>query len=278
MPALENRTPVTVSPASGGAVRVLQITDPHLMADTDGTLLGVRTRDSLDAVVQCARTRFGNPDLLLATGDLAQDASEAAYHEFARQVSVFGCPVSWVAGNHDDSDLLTEIAGYYRAASRHMLAGQWQVIMLDSAVRGKVHGFLEDAELAFLEEALSAYPDRPALVSLHHHPVDIDTQWMSTIGLTNRDDFWRVIDRFSNVRAVLWGHIHQDLDQYRGDVRLLATPSTCIQFEAGSTDFSVEALAPGFRWLELGSDGTLDTGVVRATDFHYDLDTDSNGY
>lgn len=278
MSALEHRTPVTVGSANGTTARVLQITDPHLMADTEGTLLGVRTRDSLDAVVQCASRQYGHPDLLLATGDLAQDASETAYHEFARQVSVFGCPESWVAGNHDDSELLTEIAGHYRAASRHIFVGQWQVIMLDSAVRGEVHGFLSPEELSFLEEALSAHPDRPALVSLHHHPVDIGTQWMNDIGLANRDEFWRIIDRFSNVRAVLWGHIHQDLDLYRGDVRLLATPSTCIQFEAGSQDFSVEALAPGFRWLDLGSDGTLETGVVRAMDFHYDLDTDSNGY
>jgi Icc protein len=77
---------------------------------------------------------------------------------------------------------------------------------------------------------------------------------------------------------VLWGHIHQHLDLYRGDVRLLATPSTCIQFQAGSDDFAVEPLAPGFRWLDLHSDGTLDTGVERATDFQYQLDTDSNGY
>lgn len=278
MPALQHRSPVTVSPASGRAARVLQITDPHLMADEGGSLLGVRTRDSLNAVVQCARRNYGNPDLLLATGDLAQDASEAAYHEFARQVSVFGCPESWVAGNHDDSKLLTEVAEQYQAAGRHMLVGQWQVVMLDSSVKNEVYGHLGPDELAFLEEALAAYPDRPTLVSLHHHPIDIDTEWMNSIGLTNRDDFWRVVDRFDNVRAVLWGHIHQDMDLYRGDVRLLATPSTCIQFEAGSTDFSVEPLAPGYRWLELRSDGVIDTGVVRATDFRYELDTDSDGY
>lgn len=278
MPAQDHRSPVEVSPANGRAARVLQITDPHLMADTGGSLLGVRTRDSLDAVVKCARQHYGQPDLLLATGDLAQDASETAYHEFARQVSVFGCRGSWVAGNHDDSELLTEIAQHYRSAGRHLLVGQWQVIMLDSAVKGQVHGYLEPDELAFLEDALATYPGRPALISLHHHPVELETQWMNPIGLTNREAFWSIIDRFENVRAVLWGHIHQDLDLYRGDVRLLATPSTCIQFEAGSTDFSVERQAPGFRWLDLGSDGTIDTGVVRATDFRYDLDTDSTGY
>lgn len=278
MPALEQRSPVSVSPADGRVARVTQITDPHLMADASGTLLGVRTRDSLEAVVRCASQRHGGTDLLLATGDLAQDASDVAYHEFARQVSVFDCAHSWVAGNHDDSPLLNRIAAQYRAAGRHLLVGGWQVVVLDSSVQGQVHGYLDEEELAFLQGALSAYPDRPALVSLHHHPIEIRTEWMNPIGVANRDAFWEVIDRHPQVRAVLWGHIHQDLDDRRGDVRLLATPSTCIQFEAGSDDFSVEPLAPGFRWLDLHSDGTLDTGVVRATDFRFELDTQSSGY
>ncbi len=33
------------------ALRVLQLTDPHLMADPAGELLGVNTRESLDAVI-----------------------------------------------------------------------------------------------------------------------------------------------------------------------------------------------------------------------------------
>lgn len=278
MPAFEQRSSLSVKPADDRVARVLQITDPHLMADPSGTLLGVRTRDSLEAVIERARGYGPAPDLLLATGDLAQDASEAAYDEFARQVSVFGCPQSWIAGNHDDSERLARVARRYRAAGRHLLVGDWQVVMLDSSVPGKVHGHVPGEELAFLEEALSACPDRPALVCLHHHPIEIDTEWMRAIGVDNRDAFWSVIDRFPQVRAVLWGHIHQELDQYRGNVRLLATPSTCIQFEPGSTDFSVERLAPGFRWLDLHSDGRLDTGIVRATDFRYELDTDSNGY
>ncbi|MCK7544758.1 3',5'-cyclic-AMP phosphodiesterase [Marinobacter bryozoorum] len=274
----EHGPPVSIATADAAKARVLQITDPHLMADDSATLLGVRTRDSLNAVVQAAGALRPAPDLLLATGDLAQDASEAAYHEFGRQVGVFGCPQSWVAGNHDNSEVLNRVAARYQATGRHFLLAGWQVILLDSSVQGQVYGRLGQGELRFLADALAAFPDRPALISLHHHPVRIDAEWMNAIGLQNRDQFWQVVDRFPQVRAVLWGHIHQHLDLYRGDVRLLATPSTCIQFQAGSDDFAVEPLAPGFRWLDLYSDGTLDTGVERATDFQYQLDTDSNGY
>ncbi|MEP2615770.1 metallophosphoesterase, partial [Marinobacter alexandrii] len=71
--------------------RVLQLTDPHLMADANGELLGVNTRDSLDAVIAQAIKTHGQPDLILATGDLAQDGSEEAYRAFGDRLQAFVC-------------------------------------------------------------------------------------------------------------------------------------------------------------------------------------------
>lgn len=259
-------------------VRVLQITDPHLMADPDGALLGVKTRDSLDAVIAHAQADPRAPDFILATGDLAQDASETAYQAFAARLGGFSCPSAWVAGNHDDSALLQSVAGQHNADHRQILLGGWQIVMLDSSVHKKVHGYLTGHELAFLDQCLAEHPDTPAMVSLHHHPVTVGSGWMEDIGLHNRDAFWQMIDRHAQVRVVLWGHIHQELDCYRGDVRLLATPSTCIQFTSGSREFAVEEKAPGYRWLDLHPDGRLETGVRRALDFTFDLDVNSTGY
>lgn len=260
-------------------LRVLQITDPHLMADADGALLGVVTRESLDAVLaQVQADGREQADLILATGDLAQDASDEAYRVFAEKMRMFACDISWVAGNHDDSKRLQAAAENFGCAQRRFLVGGWQILVLDSSVLGKVHGYLEDDELEFLEQCLREYPDLPTLVALHHHPVSVGADWMEEIGLHNRDQFWQVVDQFPQVRSVLWGHIHQELDRDRNGVRLLATPSTCIQFESGSSEFSVEELAPGYRWLDLYPDGRLHTGVSRALNFRFDLDTSSNGY
>jgi Icc protein len=259
-------------------LRVLQITDPHLMADHDGALLGVRTRDSLDAVIAHARRDQAGPDLILATGDIAQDASEETYRLFADRLKVFDCGSAWIAGNHDDAQVLNCVASEMNAGSRHLVVGGWQFVLLDSSVPGKVCGQLPGSELAFLEKTLADNPDLPALIALHHHPVDIGSQWMSAIGLTNRDEFWRVVDRFPQVRTVLWGHIHQEYDEYRKGVRLLATPSTCIQFKARSERFSVEERAPGYRWFAMMPNGDFTTGVKRAEEFLYELDINSTGY
>lgn len=259
-------------------LRVIQLTDPHLMADPSGSLLGVNTRDSLDAVIALALKDSVAPDLILATGDLAQDGSEEAYRVFADKLKLFDCPSVWVPGNHDHVPVLQQMIAGTDHGLHQVLAGGWQFIQLDTAVHGKVYGELSEEELEFLSASLSAYPELPALVNLHHHPVDIGCDWMADIGLRNREAFWQVIDRFSQVKIVLWGHIHQEFDTLRRNVRLLATPSTCIQFESESREFSVEEKAPGYRWFDLHRSGDFETGVCRAADFKYDLDSNSTGY
>lgn len=259
-------------------LRVLQLTDPHLMATADGALLGVNTRDSLAAVIDEVLRVHGQPDLILATGDLAQDASAEAYRYLGQQLTAFDCPALWIAGNHDDSARMCAIAEEFQSNQHQRLQGGWHFVMLDSSVHGKVFGELSPGELDFLDRALSEQPDMPAMICLHHHPVDIGADWMEKIGLTNRDEFWQVIDKHPQVKIVLWGHIHQELQQYRNGVQLLATPSTCIQFATASSKFAVEPLAPGYRWFELDTSGTFTTEVRRASQFEFDLDEKSTGY
>ena len=71
-----------------------------------------------------------------------------------------------------------------------------------------------------------------------------------------------MIDRHKNVRAILWGHVHQAYDGLRKNVRLLATPSTCAQFVPRADEFAVDARPPAYRTLQLQPDGTLVTEVV----------------
>ncbi|RBW48144.1 3',5'-cyclic-AMP phosphodiesterase [Marinobacter sp. F3R11] len=258
--------------------RVLQLTDPHLMISADGALLGVNTRDSLDAVIAEVLKSHGQPDLILATGDIAQDATEEAYHVFGDRLGAFTAGSAWIAGNHDHAGRLAKVAAFYGSDRRHIVEGGWQFILLNSSVPGEVFGNLAESELEFLAEMLEQHPDLPTLVALHHHPVDISAEWMRDIGLRNREDFWQVIDRFPQVKMVLWGHIHQTHERQRNGVQLLATPSTCIQFTSGSRKFSVEDLAPGYRWFELEASGNFTTEVCRAMDFKFELDQNSSGY
>ena len=118
------------------------------------------------------------------------------------------------------------------------------------------------AELAALEQALATAGNRHCMVCLHHHPVPMSSRWLDRVGLTNAAEFLHTIDAHRNVRAIVWGHVHQTHDSLRKGVRLLATPSTCAQFLPHSDDFAVDPRPPAYRTFELRADGSLLTEVV----------------
>jgi Icc protein len=81
------------------------------------------------------------------------------------------------------------------------------------------------------------------------------------VGLAEAQEFWRIIEAHANVRAVVWGHVHQAFDGQRGDVRLFATPSTGAQFLPKSDRYAVDSLPPAYRSFELHADGRIDSQV-----------------
>ena len=113
---------------------------------------------------------------------------------------------------------------------------------------------------------------------LHHHPVDIQCQWLDPLGLEDADELFEILDSCSSVRGLLWGHIHQMYDQYRGKIRMLATPSSSVQFKPLSKEFAADSESPGYRILELGTDGKIETQVNRIEHIEFTVDYSVKGY
>ncbi|KAA0949140.1 3',5'-cyclic-AMP phosphodiesterase [Pseudomonas sp. ANT_H14] len=257
---------------------LVQLSDSHLFAETDSTLLGMNSRDSLQRVIDLVRAQQPQIDLLLATGDLSQDGTLESYQQFRDMTRQVSAPARWIPGNHDEPHIMLQATVNSALLEPVVDVGNWRVTLLDSAVPGSVPGYLQDRQLQLLARSLSEAPSRHHLVCLHHHPVSIGCAWMEPIGLRNPEALFAVLDRFPQVKALLWGHVHQEIDRERNGVRLLASPSTCIQFAPGSEDFKVSEEAPGYRWLRLHADGRLETGVERVEGFEFQVDYGSNGY
>ncbi|MCF5711189.1 MULTISPECIES: 3',5'-cyclic-AMP phosphodiesterase [Pseudomonas syringae group] len=266
------------SAAPESSVLLVQLSDSHLFAKADGALLGMSTRDSLEKVVERVLAEQPQIDLVVASGDISQDGSVESYEAFRQISGKIAAPARWFAGNHDELPQMEHVAQRDGLLDPVIDIGQWRITLLDSAVPGSVPGFLAAGQLQLLEKSLSEAPDRHHLVCLHHHPVAIGCEWMAPIGLRNADALFAVLDRFAQVKAVLWGHVHQEFDEMRNGVRLLASPSTCIQFAPGSVDFKVDTSAPGYRWLRLHDDGRLETAVSRVTGMAFEVDYGGTGY
>ena len=264
----------------GGPVRVLQLTDTHLCRERGGRLLAMDTDHSLQAVIELARAERGDPDLLLATGDLSDHGYLEAYQRLRDYLDPVCAANFWLPGNHDDRQQMATVVGDSPRLSAEIRVGGWQVLMLDSQVPGEVGGQLGSIELEFLAAALGRGQAQSlyTLVCLHHQPVPVGCAWLDEQMVADADRLFEVLAPFDRVRGLLWGHVHQQIDRRRGELQLMASPSTCVQFAPGSERFRADDQPPGYRWLELHEDGRIDTGVSRVCDVRFDIDLESGGY
>ncbi|HMK84601.1 MAG TPA: phosphodiesterase [Steroidobacteraceae bacterium] len=241
-------------------MKILQITDPHLYGNAAGKLRGVLTDESLRSVLDDAFASLPDFAAVLVTGDIVQD-DPSGYPRFRAILGGSAKPVLCIPGNHDEPQAMRQALALppFQMCGTHAVGG-WQFVMLDSYDPGHVGGRLAAQELARLDGALASSPAH-TMVCLHHHPINMGSRWLDAIGLANSEEFWRVIDAHSNVRAVAWGHVHQEYDGVRGGVRLYATPSTCAQFLPGSERYAIDTRPPAYRRFALHSDGRIESDV-----------------
>jgi Icc protein len=256
-------------------ITIAQITDLHLFDDPALNLKGINTEASFQAVLEAIANLEQQPDLLLVTGDLTQDGVDASYQRLRYQLSHFPIPAYCIPGNHDSAKLVQNFLADMAAVNRQLEWENWQILLLDSAAPGKVYGYLSDFTLQWLDQKLQANPELHTLIALHHPAYAIGSEWMDLISLKNRDQFWQICDRYPQIKVVISGHAHQDIDSIRQvqtidnshdrhQIRHLVTPSTCVQFAPQKDCFELDyERSPGFRLLYLDSDGSVATEVKR---------------
>ncbi len=268
---MSDTTTFHLEAARDDVLRLVQITDCHIFADAESRLLGMDTRASLRAVCAAIEREQPDRDGVLATGDLSQDGSAESYEYLAPQLDALATPVFSLPGNHDDPAVM---ANHFRGdrihAARRVLAAGWQIVLLDSTLPNEVHGEVSAAELDFLDAAIGEYPERHALVCLHHQAIDTGSRWIDRKGLRRQAELVARIRAHANVRGVVWGHVHQAAHHRRDDIEWLSTPSSCVQFKPGSEEFAADSAAPGYRSLALHADGRIDTAVHRLQGFEFE--------
>lgn len=251
------------------SIRLLQVTDPHLFGDPEREIYDVRTAESLRRVLAEALGGGGAlPDAIVVTGDIGDDETEQAYRNFRAMLQGCGVPVLCLPGNHDAPRLmerLLEGEGFQYCGRADF--GAWAVVLLDTHLPYDPSGFLAAPELARLDADLRAFADKHVLVCLHHPPVPIGSAWLDGLGLRNSREFLAVVERHPQVRAVLAGHVHQAFDRQIDRVRFLTTPSTCAQFTPQTVNCVMDLRPPGYRWLTLRPDGSIETEVMWLRDW-----------
>jgi len=225
---------------------------------------GVNTYDTFRAVLDRAVSDAAwPPDAVLVSGDIVQDESRAGYELFRSEMGALGVSVLCLPGNHDDPKLMDEIlsGAPFQFCGSVRIAG-WSLILLNTFLTGEDAGGLGDRRLEALSAALHEHRGQHVLICMHHQPLNMGSRWLDGVGLRDADQFLRIVDASTNVRGVIWGHVHQASERTRGNIRFLSAPSTCSQFLPSSDFFAIDTRPPGMRWFTLHADGQLDTRVV----------------
>lgn len=242
-------------------LRIVQVTDCHLPAEPGQTYRGINPRDNLQALLR--KVRAWKPDLLLATGDLSEDASPASYAALQKLFNDLDLPILALPGNHDDP---ARLASFFPGSPVDSVQvtehDHWQIIRLNSCIPGRPHGRICDSSVEELASVLEQDKGRPRLLAVHHQPLPANSPWIDKYRMFDPEAFLQRIDRCADVKAVVWGHIHQVFEQERSGTAMLGGPSSAINGIPGAAKFTPDRTGPACRWLELKADGCLETGII----------------
>ena len=226
------------------AHRVLHLSDTHLTAsgyDADG----VDAVGSLNRILLDARHLEGL-DLVLVSGDVADDGSAASYQAAREIIGEFaanrGIPHIYTMGNHDHRATFAQVLGTgHRAADGADIGRDWaggaeraavsevaglRIITLDSHT-----GLISREQLRWLTGVLADPAPSGSLVAFHHPPVHVLTSaFVSSAGLGNADELADVVTG-SDVHAILCGHYHVQLAGHLSGVPVWVTPGVVTRID-----------------------------------------------
>ena len=225
-------------------VTVLQISDTHLRNEAAAA---VAVDPDAAVVASIEAVRQIRIDLVLLTGDLADDGSLGALVRLRDIVDRLAAPVLAIGGNHDEISNVRSVFGTLDTVE----VGAWRVLAVESGLPDCIHGAVDVDELIY---RLDHVDDRPTLIAIHHPLRSPSTHpWFQLIGA---EAMLAALLERPHVRAVVSGHLHEAFRLRSGQLELCGGPSTYYAVEHTGDDYrELDDGVVGTQVLTLGDDG-----------------------
>lgn len=259
---------------------IVHLSDTHLLGGN--VPLGGRydTETNLRRTMERVAELEIAPDALVFTGDLTDLGEPDAYRMLRGIVEPvaeeWGCPVAWVAGNHDERPALRSgLLGL--DPTEEPVLGEWdlgglRLLALDTSVPGWHHGALDDAQLEWLRDRLAEPAPLGTILALHHPPLPSHVPLFGILELQRQERLAEVVAG-RDVRAILAGHLHYSTSGTFAGVPVSVASATCYTMDIARPALSVNGMDAGqsFQLVHVYDD-TVTHSVVPLTgsaDAHY---------
>ncbi|WP_312241956.1 phosphodiesterase [Pantoea sp.] len=196
---------------------IVQISDLHIKANGRLSYRQVDTGAALRQAIDTLNALQPQPDLVVLSGDLVDFGHPQEYQALRAALQQLKPPFRLMPGNHDDRQALREaFPDHVYLQTGETLNWRASVngvtlLALDSSVPQQPWGYVDEAQLNWLETELSRQPQQPALVMLHHPPFHCGIGHMDRQRLRNPEALEAIVARHPQVERVLCGHLHRSV-------------------------------------------------------------------
>lgn len=218
-------------------VIIAQFSDLHI------TTAGRRNEYSIDTAAGLSRCieHLGAldvaPDLLVISGDLADEGVPEEYQRLRAMLAAVRIPLCLMPGNHDRRGPLRQaFSGYDGLGTSgrmhyHRDIRGLRVILLDSVIERRESGDLDSEQMQWLEGLLRSAPQQQAVIFLHHPPVVTGFSRMDRASLVPESltRFAELVAGNTQVRGIFCGHVHRSVQVTWQGVPVSVCPSTAFQ-------------------------------------------------
>ncbi len=205
---------------------IAQISDPHIAGWGKKTFGVAPMAENLAECVEHINRLEMQPDLVLVTGDIANNGLEEEMERAADILHGLQPPFYVIPGNHDDRATMVRVFGPDSCPTeseefiQYVIESQdLRLIAVDSTKPGAPGGEICERRATWLDQRLSEGRDRPTVIFMHHPPVRFGVPETDLDGFEGREKIGEVIEKHPQVERILAGHIHLSaLTRWRGTV------------------------------------------------------------
>ena len=218
---------------------IAQISDTHILVpESDHPAAGRRAGGLRRCVADINRQ---DPDAVIFTGDTVQHGQPEEYAYLRDLLAPLRAPLYLIPGNRDDRGALRAAFGDHphlpkNGAFLHYTVEDHalRLVALDSTAPGERKGHFCPARQAWLAGVLSARPDRPTVLFIHHPPFDVDDHYVG--GYRRPEEaaaLAEVVGRHPQVTRLLCGHVHTPVQRPWAGTVASIMPSIAVDVRKG---------------------------------------------